>query len=202
MPPVDPTYKNPTGKQALLSSFNAWLETNVPSGGSTDFTYSFLQQLQPQKMARVEVSEYQYFTPGQTAFGGIIFPAAGAQQQSLGVANRMMVQIDIFADQAPLGAFTGTPTSLAARKVITQIRDRIVYGLVNAGVTDSTGAVAVPPIPVLDPENSNFDTGTLIRVLTEEDNWKTEKYFPPSPEKPSIHQYQLLFKLEWYEMRS
>lgn len=199
--PVWPTFTNPTGKTSMLFSFNQWLTNNVPALNATDFTYSFLQQLGPQVMPRVEVTEYQYPTGGQSAFGGVIFPAGedAPYQQRLGKTSHVLMELNIYADQAK-----GTPaagTQLAARQKISQIRDRLVYGLENAGVTAFNGQVSIAPIPLLDA-NSSTDTGTLIRVMTEEDNWLMEQYFPPSPDKPGVHRQQLLVKLEWYEMRN
>lgn len=198
MPPVPTAYTNPTGKRALLTSINNWLQTNVPSAGPADFSYGFLQQLGPSVMPRVEVNEFRYYDPSEGAFGGQIFPAAGVGQQKRGKPNLAMIDINIFTDQNQ---------TANAKQALYKIRDRLVYGLVNAGVPDfelSTPAlevVLVPPILILDPANANFDTGIVAQVMTGDDNFLVENYFPPTAEKPLIHQYQLLVKIGWYEMR-
>lgn len=199
MPPVSPTYKNPTGKRALLTSINRWLEANVPSANAADFTYGFLEQLDPSVMPRIEVSEFNYFDPGESAFGGQIFPAASGAQQSQGKKNLMMLDINIWTDQNKQSD---------AKQHLYTLRDRIVYGLVNAGVPDMKTStplvpvVLVPPILVLDPANSDFDTGIVASLMTGEDNFLIENYFPPTAEKPLIHHYQLISKIGWYEMRA
>lgn len=199
MPPVSTAYTNPTGKRAVLTSINKWLALNVPAANAADFTYDFLQEMQPPVMPRVEVNEFKYFDPGESAFGGNIFPAAGAQQQKRGKINYLMLELNIWADQN---------VQPDAKQKVYKIRDRLVYGLTNAGVPDfeaSTPAVPVvlvPPILVLDPANGNFDTGTVAYVMTGEDNAIIENYFPPTAEAPLVHHYQLLVKICWYEMRA
>lgn len=189
MPPVPTSYKNPTGKQALLTSINNWLNTNVPPANAADFQYGFLISENPAVMPRVDVAEFKYFDPGESAMGGVIFPAATGAQQSRGKENRTMLEIWIYTDQKQ---------DASAKKHMYEIRDRLVYGLTSAGLDDG----GIPPITVLDPANSNFDTGTVARVMTEEDNFLIENYFPPSGPMPTIHRYQLLAKISWYEMRS
>lgn len=197
MPPVPTIYTNPTGKRSLAYSLNAWLTANVPSAGPADFSYGFLQQLNPSVMPRIDVNEFRYYDPGNSAFGGQIFPAAGAGQQKRGKANLALFDINIWADQNQ---------SPNAKQTLYKLRDRLVYGLVNAGQPDfelSTPAlevVLVPPIKVLDPANGNFDTGIIAQVMTGEDNFLIENYFPPTADKPLIHQYQLIVKIGWYEM--
>jgi len=198
MPAVPTTYTNPTGKRALLYSLNTWLTANVPSSGPSDFSYGFLQQLNPSVMPRIDVNEFRYYDPGDSAFGGQIFPAAGVGQQKRGKANLAMIDINIFTDQ--------NQQANAKQKLYT-LRDRLVYGLTNAGVPDfelSTPAlevVLVPPIKILNPALADFDTGIIAQVMTGEDNFLVENYFPPTAEKPLIHQYQLLVKIGWYEMQ-
>jgi hypothetical protein len=199
MPPVPTTYTNPTGKRALMFSFNSWLAANVPSAGASDFSYGFLQQLNPSVMPRVEVNEFRFFDPGESAFGGQIFPGGVGAQQTQGKKNHAMLDINIFTDQSKQGD---------GKQKLYTIRDRIVYGLVNAGVPDHKAStpqvpvVLVPPIQILDPANANFDTGITAHILTEEDNHLIENYFPPTAERPLIHQYQILAKIGWYEMRA
>lgn len=199
MPPVPTGYTNPTGKRSLLTSINKWLQVNVPSAGPADFNYGFLQQLGPPVMPLVEVNEFRYFDPSESAFGGQIFPAAGVGQQKRGKQNLTMLDINIWTDQS---------LQDDAKQALYKIRDRIVYGLVNAGVPDfeastpGNDVVLVPPILVLDAENANFDTGIVARLMTEEDNNLIENYFPPSADQPLIHHYQLLAKIGWWEMRA
>ena len=62
-----------TGKTNVWTSFNEWLIANVPA--SLGFTYFFDQALDPTTMPAVNVSEYKFFDPADTALGGYIFPA-------------------------------------------------------------------------------------------------------------------------------
>lgn len=193
MPPLAVGFTNPTGKRAMLASFKAWLEVNVPSG--TGWTYSFLDELNPTVMPRVEVSEFNYFSPGDTAMGGVIFTGAdSALVQKEGRRNMAMLEINIYTDQSK---------DPAAYQALLKIRDAVVYGLVNSGTTrDSDDTEILPPVIVKDPANSNASTETIARVKTEEDNAVVENYYRPSSAQPQIHRQQILARVEWWEMRN
>ncbi len=188
------SFTNPTGKTALFYSVQSWLQTNVPTANAADFTYAFLQDLGPSVMPRVEVSEFNFSDPGEDVFGGIAYPAAATGQQTEGQRQLAMLEVNIYVDGSK---------QTDALKHLRQVRDRIRYGLVNAGTTrDIDNAEILPPIRVLDPANSNFDTGIIARVKSEDDNAVTENFFKPQAPQSLIYRYQLLFKLEWYEMRN
>lgn len=194
MPPVPVNFTNPTGKQALLYSLRKWLVANVLTAGDDDFQWSFLEELQPSVMPRIELTDFRFFDPGATAYGDNIFPAALPGQQKEGRINRCMVQFDIYTDQSK---------ATDALEHVYQLRDRLVYALENSGMSrNSDNTEVLPPITVVDPENADFDTGTVARMKTEEDNHLIENYYGPNTERPNIHQVQLIAKLEWFEMRS
>ena len=189
MPTVPTTYKNPTGKQNLLTSFNNWIETNVPSAGVSDFTYVFMAEDTTQIFPSVHVQEYNFFNAGSNAFGEVLFEA-GSQEE--GANNQIMLDISIYHDLSK---------DASAKKKMYQIRDRIVRGLKKAGHSDdATDALIVSPIEVLDYDNAATQTGIVAYVPTEEDNHIIENPFQPTPEAPTVYRLQLLVKLCWYEM--
>lgn len=194
MPALPANFTNPTGKQALLYSVKKWLVTNMLAANDADFQWGFLQELAPSVMPRIELTDFRYFDPSVTAFGDNVFPAASSGMQKEGRLNRCMLQFDIYTDQQQ---------AADAYKHAYQLRDRLVYCLENAGITrDSDNTEVLPPIKVLNPEASDFDTGTVARLMTEEDNHVIENYYAPNAERPNVHQVQLIAKLEWFEMRS
>ena len=179
-----------TGKANMWASFNGWLQTNVPNTLGGGFTYNFDQALDPAVMPRVDVNEFKFFDPGDSAMGGMIFPAnpLGVTQ---GKEQRAVVELNIRAD--------GNQQANALQ-LVRQLRDWIMYALINAGVADSvTGAVLVPPIYILD--GSSAQTGIICRVMTEVDNAIIENYYQPEAGQGLIHRFQILARLEWYEMR-
>jgi len=188
--PVAPTYKNPTGKNNALTSFNKWLATNVPPANAADCTYAFSSQLLAAVFPRVEVSEFQYFDSSNSAYGMNVFPA-GAQKQ--GKLNQAMIEFNIYDDVV---------AHSDAKRHIYQVRDRLIHGLTLAGYSDDiTNVVAVPPIALLDYDQlTPTDTNILVRVPFEQDNAVIERYYAPTADSPNIHRIQLLIKVEWYEL--
>ena len=178
-----------TGKANVWASFNAWLALNVPAG--TTWTYNFDQALDPAVMPRVDVSEFKYFDPGDTALGGYIFPANLGSGPTQGKRQRMMVELNIRTDGSQ---------STSALQLLRQIRDWLIYALQNAGVTDEDTATLLMPC-ILINDSLGHSTNIVARVVTEEDNAIVENYFPPAAPETLIHRYQILFRLEWFEMR-
>ncbi len=190
-------YTNPTGKNNALSSFNLWLTRVVALRVSGDFGWIFDPEMQPATYPHVEVTEFQYFNPGNTAFGMEVFPAnsyPAAAPPTQGTQMEMLIQINIRADQG---------ADVNAKKTVYQIRDRIKRALqLSAMVDSSTGNGYVEPIQVLDYD-ANTDglaTGILARIPVEKDNAIQERYLPPDAGAQNIHTIQLLVQLQWFEM--
>lgn len=196
--PVPTSYTNPTGKQNVLTSFNNWLVTNVPTAGAADFVYDFLAEPStPQIFAQVSVTELTYFDPGISAFGMNIFPASNypaVTPAKNGTGMCMMVQIEIKADAG---------VNKSAKQAVYKIRDRFKRALTLAGYSDdeAPGVPLVAPILVLDygviPPG---DTGIIAHVPVERDNGLQENYIGPDEGTPNIHTMRLLALLEWYEL--
>ncbi len=201
VPTTIPTnYINPTGKQNVLTSFNKWLETNIPPADSRDFSYIFDPQMAATKLPEVEVTEFQYFNPGNSAFGMNLFPASSyptASPATQGTMAEMMIQINIRADQG---------IDKNAKRSIYRIRDRVKRGLqLSAMVDDATGNPYVAPMLILDygnapPATPPSATGILMRIPVEQDNAIQERYLPPDAGAQNIQTIQLLVRLQWYEM--
>ncbi len=191
--PVAEGFKNKTGKRQALNSINKWLALNIPAGAQ--FTYFFLANQIPSGFARVEVSETQVSDLGASAFGQVVFnegPNLATPSSDLGTQRPLLLQFDIYAKDGE----NDNPQEL-----VYFIRDRLIYGLTQAGVTsDLTDVVLVEPIKLLDYEDNEAETGIPIWVPTEEDNHIFEQYFPPTAETPDIHQLRLNIKFYWWEL--
>jgi len=194
--PIPTGFTNPTGKRNALASFNKWLTTEAPTAGAADFVYTFLSDVSnAETFNRVSVSELQYFSPSNSAFGMNIFPASAypvATPAKHGTLNAMLVQIEIQAD-------AGTDND--AKRKVYKIRDRIRAAIVQAGVgNDETNAVLVAACEIKDFENGEALTGIILRCPTEQDSAIQEIYVPPDSGTPNIHTLRLLVRLEWYEL--
>lgn len=196
--PVPTSYTNPTGKQNVLTSFNNWLMTNVPTAGNADFVYSFLSEVSnPEVFALVTVTEQTYFDPGVGAFGMNVFPHSGYPISSPamnGTMMCMMLQIEIKADAG---------VDPAAKQKAYKIRDRIKRGLVLAGVSadEAPGTALIPPIVVLDyTQTIPADTGIVAWIPVQQDNGLQESYIQPDEGTPNIHTIRILALLEWFEL--
>lgn len=181
---------SPSGETQLWSSVNDWLAVNVPAAGG-GFTYAFDQNFDPAVYPRVEVSQFNFSEPGDTALGGVIFtnnPTGRIQ----GKAQRAMLEINIRTDGGP----TGTPDALQKCRLLKDAFDR---ALCNAGMfSEADNALLYPPIIVYDANGAT--TNTFARVRTEDDNCVVKNFYKPDPTEGLIFRYQLLFKLEWYEL--
>lgn len=176
-----------TGKAVVWAAFNTWLSTNIPGTGV--FTYNFDQALDPATMPRVDVSEFKFFDPGDSALDGGLFGIGGNGGHSQGSAQRMVAEINIRTD----GSQDNSALLLAR-----QLRDQFFYALKNSGVVDDSGSPIMPPIIIY----SVAGVATLVcRVITEVDNAIVENFFTTQPPETLIFRYQLLFRLEWFEMR-
>lgn len=191
------TYTNPTGKNNALSSFNIWIARVVTQKISGDFGWVFDPEMQPSKFPSVEVTEFQYFNPGNSAFGMEVFPGnsyPAAAPPTQGTLMEMLVQLTIRADQG---------ADLNAKQTVYQIRDRIKRALqLSAMVDSSTGNGYVEPLKVLDydADQNGLDTGIIARIPVEQDNAIQERYLPPDASAQNIHTIQLLVRLQWFEM--
>lgn len=177
-----------TGKTNVWESFNDWLTTNVPE--SLGFTYGFGQALDPAVMPRADVTEFKFFDPGDSAMGGDIFPANAGLGPTQGKVQRMMVEINLRTDGGQ---------NDSALEFVRQMRDWFVYALQNAGVPNENLVPIFPGILINDALGN--PTNIAARVVTEVDNAFVENFFDPAPPESKIFRYQLLFRLEWYEMR-
>ncbi len=139
MPPAVPTtYTNPTGLQNAMTSVCKWMQANIPASG---FAYQFLSQLQGIKPPYVSVTDFSLPQPGNTAYGKEINPDAPNGQQQTGRESNAMLEINIRTDITIDGN---------AVENLRKIRDRIIYGLTNAGVpNDIDNSIPVPAISLL-----------------------------------------------------
>jgi hypothetical protein len=188
---VSATYTNPTGKNNLLTSINKWMQLNIPPASEADFVYYFTSQMQPAVFPRVEVTEFPFFSPGSDALGSVIYNAA-TKTSDQGKTESVMIEVNIYESSAK---------NENAKRDMLRIRDRLVKGITQAGLSDDINdTVIMPPISVLDYDNGAADTGIVARFCIEESNAKIERYYAPTADYPDIHRYQILLKFQWYEM--
>jgi hypothetical protein len=191
MPAILPSYTEPTGKNNVLTSINKWLQANVPPANDADFKYIFTSEVAPVVFPMVTVTEFPFFDPGFNAMGNVLFNAANYTSDQ-GRINHLMLDINIYTSNA---------VDPNAKRNMLRIRDRIISGLTKAGLyDDDTNVQLAPPISVLDYDNGAADTGTVARVAIEEANYAIERYYPPSADVPDVHRYQLLVKIQYFEM--
>lgn len=185
MPPIKTSV---SGEEALFGSINDWLEANVPAS-TNGFTYFFDQALDPAQMPQVEVSQFSFFEPGDTALGGVVFPK-NPTGHIQGKFNQAMLEINIRDD--------GSKHDDALQRV-RKIRDLIEYALINAGVYDEHGEYVIFP-GILVYTAGGVSTNTFARVMTEDSNAVVKTFYKPSPPESDIFRYQLFFKIEWVEL--
>ncbi len=180
----------------MLSSFRKWLQTEAPTAGPTDFTYSFLSDVSRGDVyPQVGMNEMQFFDPGNSAFGMNIFPKSQYPVSSPaknGTLSAALAEITIKTD--------GGADRAALQKAY-KIRDRIRAAIVRAGVADDeTGVVLVNACEVLDFDNAEARTGIIVQFPVERETSIQEFYVAPDETTPNIHTLRLLVRLEWFEL--
>jgi hypothetical protein len=177
--PVD--FKWDSGKSALMGSLADYFITNI-----TDEYFDFDNPLLPIKLPGYGVSEKGLFNMGVYAFDNFLGYKGG--EALYGRKDQTLIEISAWDDE--------TLHSDAVGKV-RQMRDKIVYVLLNAGRIDDAGVEVLPPIKLYDYSTSP-KTEIGVIELDSADNSINEK-FTIDPVNQNLKVYKLLIRLFWYE---
>lgn len=175
-------FKWNSGKSALMGSLADYLTTNI-----TDEFFDFDNPLLPVKLPGYGVTEKGLYNLGVYAFDNFIGYDA-SNDPVFGRKDQTLIEIAAWDDE--------TKHSDAVGKV-RQMRDKIVYVLLNAGRVDDDGNVILPPIKLWDYSTSP-KTEIGVIELDPADNSINEK-FTMDPVNQNIKVYKLLVRLFWYE---
>ena len=190
------------GKQNLMASFNKFLvsqigngevhngvATTLPSGKT--FWWFFGYPLSTLLFPSISVAEVGLFTPGETAIGRVLSHDPTTGQPIKGTRNQSLIEINAWAKDT---------TALAnAEKVVRDLRDSVMYVLMNASdVDEDTGRFIVPPIQLRDYSQG---VPSLVGVISLDKNPNsiTERFIV-DPVDPNIKRYRLLVRVYWYEL--
>ena len=177
--PVD--FKWDSGKSALMGSLYDYLTTNI-----TDEYFDFDNPILPVKLPGYGVTEKGLYNLGAYAFDNFLGYKGG--DALYGRKDQTLIEISAWDDE--------TIHSDAVGKV-RQMRDKIIYVLLNAGRIGDDGNAILPPIKLYDYSTSP-KTEIGVIELDPADNSINEK-FMIDPINQNIKAYKLLIRLFWYE---
>lgn len=177
--PID--FKWNSGKNALMGSLADYLTTQI-----TDEYFDFDNPILPIKLPGYGISEKGLYNLGAYAFDN--FLGQDANGAIYGRKDQTLVEISAWDDE--------TLHSDAVGKV-RQMRDKIVYVLLNAGRYNDAGTQILPPMKLYD-YSTTPKTEIGVIELDPADNAINEK-FQIDPINQNIKVYKLLIRLFWYE---
>jgi hypothetical protein len=170
-----------SGKSALMGSLADYLTTQIP-----DEDFDFDNPILPVKLPGYGVTEKGLFNLGAYAFDNFLGYKGG--DPLYGRKDQTLVEISAWDDE------TVHPNAVGK---VRQMRDKIVYVLLNAGRINDAGAAVLPPIKLY-----NYATSPKTEVgvieLDPADNSINEK-FTIDPVNQNLKAYKLLIRLFWYE---
>ncbi len=174
-------FKWNSGKGALMGSLAEYLQTNIP-----DENFEFDCPILPQKLPGYGVTEKGLYNLGTYAFDQFLGYKNG--QPLYGRKDQTLVEISAWDDETQHPGAVGK---------IRQMRDKIVYLLLNAGRVNDDGVTVQPPILLYDYSVTPKKEIGYIE-LDPADNSINEKQVI-DPINSNIKSYKLLIRLYWYE---
>lgn len=192
---------SPSGKFSVITSFNIWISEQLTDGeihngfsttlpmGKT-FWIHFGYPLSALMFPSVSISEIGLFTPGESAIGRVLSIDPTTGQPIKGIRNQTLMEINCWAKDT---------TSLAnAEKVVRELRDQIMYSLLNAGEWDEVADdFVVPPILLKDYSDPMPPTVGVIS-LDKESNSINERFLVDAVDA-NVKRYKLLVRITWFE---
>jgi len=170
-----------SGKSAMMGSLADYFTTQI-----TDEYFDFDNPILPVKLPGYGVSEKGLFNLGAYAFDNLLGYKDG--EAIYGRKDQTLVEISAWDDE------TKHPDAVGK---IRQMRDKIVYVLLNAGRYDDSGNQILPPIKLYDYSTSP-KTEIGVIELDSSDNAINEKMMI-DPVNQNFKVYKLLIRLFWYE---
>jgi hypothetical protein len=193
---------SPSGKQSMMSSLNTWLTEQFPEGQVHDgfsttlsmgkeFWIHFGFPLASLMFPSISISEVGLFTPGGRAFGRTLGIDSTTGKPIKGERNQTLIEINAWAKD--------TAESANAEKDVRDLRDKIMYALLNAGEWDEdTDDFLVPPILLKDYSEMTPPTVGVIKVDSTANS--INERFIVDPVNANVKRYKLLVRVYWEEL--
>jgi hypothetical protein len=198
---IDAMNKPKTGKANLLTSINHFLIDNVGSGVVHNGTLTALPAgkshwwffgypLAALLFPSISVTDVGLFTPGERAFDRLLGTDADGNWIK-GTRNQTLIEINCWAKD--------TAETANAEQVVRELRDLVMYALLNAGDSkaDESG-LAVPSILLKDYYDDMTPTVGVIYV-DRASNAINEKFIVDQADQ-QIKRYRILARIFWDEI--
>lgn len=192
---------SPSGKQSTISSFNTWLSEQLPEGVVHDgfatelpvgkeFWIHYGYPLSALMKPAISIAEIGLFSPGATAIGRVLEmnPTTGAPVK--GMKNQTLMEIDCWA--------TDTADSANAEKTVRDLRDRVVYALMNAGEWDEDADDFVVD-PILLKDYSQVMPPTVGVIYLDREANSINEQFLVDPVNAELKRYKITVRIYWFE---
>jgi hypothetical protein len=166
-----------------MGSLADWFTTQIP-----DETWNFDNPILPLSFPSYGMMEVGLYNLGAIAIDDMLGQSASGVVKR-GRRNQTLVEISCWDD--------GSVHADAVGKV-RQMRDKVVYALLNAGRRNDAGVEILPSIKLYD-YTTNPKTAMGIIQLDDADNAINEK-FVSDPQSLNIKAYKLMVRVYWYEL--
>ena len=90
-----------------------------------------------------------------------------------------------------------TVTVTDAERNVRRLRDQLKYCIQEEGMTGPTGALILPDIPFVDPNNSDASTGSRVWHPREEAGSWIESFIADQPATPNEKRYRIFCRFKW-----
>ena len=194
-------FKSKSGKQSVISSFNTFLTEQIVDGeihdgstitlsGGKEFWWFFDYPLASLLFPSISINEVGLFTKASKAFGRLLgHDSSGVPVK--GEENQTLIEINCWAKD--------TASQANGTRIVRELRDKVMYTLLNAGEFDEiTDQLVIPKIDLIDFTQPSEPVIGTIRI-DRADNAIDEKYIVDAVDQ-NIKRYRLLVRIFWFEL--
>jgi hypothetical protein len=185
-----------------MSSFNHHIVVTLPKGvvhdgisktlpSGKDFWFFFGYPITTLMFPSISISEVGLFTPGERGLGRVLAIDSTTGLPIKGSRNQTLIELDCWAKD--------TAAKSDAEKVVRELRDQVMYVLMNAGEFDvAIHELVVRPIELRDYSQNSPPLIGYIKI-DRSPNSITERFIVDQVDQ-NIKRYRMLVRVFWDEL--
>jgi len=191
-------FHHQTGKEAMLASLNDYLVANIDGGqvGGTSlgigktFFFEFDNPIAPMQFPGITTAEVGLFNLGDFAFDDNLLGFDSSGKPIKGVKNQTLIEIN---------CWDSLDKSASATKNVRNLRDKVIFALVNAGkINEDTG---LPILPKIDLKAiDELGSPVVGQIVIDPSANAINERFLIDPVNQQIRRIKLLVRVFWFEL--